>query len=143
MALLWSAALPLAWSGRGARRHMSLVHVRKEKGRLPAGPFLTVKLLPALYQTRQALARTIFCPDLQLKACWNSDMFETTLLIRKTGRECGSVVTTTLRNLWTDAGAPRVGVREEEALAISPAIGTLVVHASCLAASTKLQARCR
>ena len=45
------------------------------------------------HQTRQALARTIFWPALQPKACWNSGMFEITLLMRKTGRECGSVVT--------------------------------------------------
>ena len=45
------------------------------------------------YHTRQALALTIFCPDLQLKACSNSAMFDTTLSMRNTGREWGSVVT--------------------------------------------------
>ena len=53
----------------------------------------------SFYHTLQALALTIFCPALQPKACWNSDMFESTLSMRKTGRECGSVVTIRLA-IW-------------------------------------------
>ena len=57
---------------------------------LLAGPFF---IATYSYQTRQALALTIFCPALQPKACWNSGMLEITLSMRKTGMECGSVVT--------------------------------------------------
>src|SRR5258708_37817068 len=54
---------------------------------------LMKRLIPA-HQTRQAFARTIFCPALQPNACANSGMFESTLSIRKMGNECGLVVTT-------------------------------------------------
>src|SRR5262252_9978147 len=45
------------------------------------------------YQTLQALALTIFCPALQLNACSNSGIFDSTLSMRNTGSECGSEVT--------------------------------------------------
>jgi hypothetical protein len=45
------------------------------------------------YQTLQAFARTIFWPALQPKAWANSDIFESTLSMRKIGNECGFVVT--------------------------------------------------
>ena len=48
------------------------------------------------YHTLQAFDRTIFCPALQLKAWPNSGILETTLSIRYTPSECGSVCTTTL-----------------------------------------------
>jgi hypothetical protein len=48
---------------------------------------------PAVHQTLQAFARTIFWPALQPKAWANSDIFEITLSMRKMGSECGLVVT--------------------------------------------------
>src|SRR5579862_2559320 len=85
----------LAWTADGGRRHMAIAtrplpRAQKKWASFAAGPF---SFSINIYQTRHALALTIFCPDLQLKACSNSDMFDTTLSMRKTGREWGSVVT--------------------------------------------------
>jgi hypothetical protein len=80
---------PLGWMAEASVSELALLQI-KTMGQSAPGPVL----LEIFYQTRQALARTIFCPALQPKACWNSDMFDITLSMRKMGRECGSVVTT-------------------------------------------------
>ncbi len=45
------------------------------------------------YQTRQRVSCAMGWPALQLKARWNSGMFETTLFTRSSGIECGLVRT--------------------------------------------------
>ena len=50
------------------------------------------KALPGIYQTRQALGRTIGWPALHENALANSGMFDTTPLMRYSSGECGLVM---------------------------------------------------
>ena len=57
-------------------------------------PILVCKIqFASLTKPGKRSPATIFCPALQPKAWANSDMFETTLSMRKMGNECGFVVT--------------------------------------------------
>ena len=74
------------------RRHQSLDSQEKLNERRPAAR-LAFHFCNSFYQTRHALARTIFWPTLQPNALAKSGIFESTLSIRKIGNECGLVVT--------------------------------------------------
>ena len=55
-------------------------------------------------------------------------MFDTTLSMRKTGRECGSVVTIKRAICGRTLAHHEYAIRQEEALAIGPAVGAFVVE---------------
>src|SRR5215469_12588992 len=98
----WSVPMPpVRWSvlsdaGRPARRRPSF---QKRFAILIGLRFLIAAICwPLLYlgngphQTRQASARTIGWPCLHENACQHSVIFDTTLLTRNSGSECGLVV---------------------------------------------------
>ncbi len=67
-------------------------------------------------------------PALQPKACWNSGMFESTLSMRKIGMRMRVGGHDHARDFRTHVCAPRVRVRQEEALAVGPAVGAFIVQ---------------
>ncbi len=80
------------------------------------------------HQTRQALARTIFWPALQPKACCELRHVRNHVVDAEDRQRVRVGGDDQTRDLRPHIRAPRIRIREEEALAIGPAVRTFVVE---------------